>query len=96
MNTMFLPAIRHEQYQSFRRVLNREIPETYEEWKHLSSLKVADSEGKGHKVREVEISPEEFTRFLNRRGEKATLQMLDHLAFEKGSKEQGGGRDRTW
>jgi hypothetical protein len=84
MVTMFIPTIAAKDYDAFRRLMNRDLPDSYDKWLHLVLQMTADNDGKGHISEPVDLDPHEFTRFLGATGNTANLHSLRNFAFEKG------------
>ena len=88
MVTTYLPIILKEDYEAFQRILHPNLPDTHNEWFYLHAKERADYEGRRHTVIEVEVNPNEFTGFLNARGDKANLHTLGTFTYEKGLREK--------
>ena len=84
MATVFIPMIAQADYESFRRVLNRDLPDAYDKWLHLAAKMSEDNGSKGGISKLVQVNPVEFTRFLRAAGADANLHSLGNFAYEKG------------
>lgn len=84
MATKFIPTIRKTDYDSFRRIINRDLPNTYDEWLNLAAKITADNGGRGHVSNSVEVNPDEFAKYLRAVGGDANLHFLERFAYEKG------------
>jgi gluconate kinase len=85
MATQYLPIIREEDYEAFRRLLGQNLPGAYDDWNYLSGDRQHQIARSGHIARGIELHPDEFTMWLSARREDATLNALDNFAFHKGS-----------
>jgi len=84
MSIKFIPTIAKADYESFRRVINRNLPNTYDEWLYLAAKVSADNVSKGNISNPVELNPDEFRRYCTATGAAPDLQALDNFAYEKG------------
>jgi len=62
--SFFVAAIPPEHYDSFKRVLNQNLPDTFDLWSFRHSEKMAARTRHGQTIYEVKVDPDEFTRFL--------------------------------
>jgi hypothetical protein len=79
MATVFIPMIAQADYDSFRRVLNRDLPDAYDKWLQCAAKMSEDNGSKGGISKLVQVNPGEFTR-----GADANLHSLGNFAYEKG------------
>jgi hypothetical protein len=88
MPTFYFPKLPADSYQTVRRLMNADMPETFAQWKQQQTSK------KDEHCREwypfgicvdVEVTPDEFIQFCAAIGYSRTQQALDRLAFEKGA-----------
>jgi hypothetical protein len=85
--TFCVPRIREKNYDAFRRILKDGVPQTLAEWRDRQLRQEADlSSGWESPVKliEVEIDPDEFTRFCDRTKSNYTVDALNRFATEKG------------
>jgi hypothetical protein len=85
MATLFVPQIAEQDYESIRRLLNRDIPDTYDKWLNLIFECVTNNQATGHISETIDIDPNEFGRYLRATGAEANLQGLRNFAFQKGT-----------
>jgi hypothetical protein len=83
METRFLPLIGSEDYDAFRRLLNPDLPDTFDAWFNLHTEYRTDLRKKGEIVEEVEVNSHEFTRFLRATGRRANLKALEEFTLGK-------------
>jgi hypothetical protein len=88
MEPIYLPFISPRDYDTFRRILNSDLPTTYDEWFKLHTKERADRGHAGHAIREIRVNANEFFRFLNARGMAANLKALEAFTAEKVSGKQ--------
>jgi len=80
MAHFFIAYIPPQHYETVRRILNGHMPNTYDEWGQFHVDKAANLLSKGHTYKEVQIDPDEFSRYCDRNGEQRTLRGLDNFA----------------
>jgi hypothetical protein len=85
LTAFFLAAISREHYESFKKILNQELSESFDVWSYRHSERVANRSAKGHAVYEVIVNPEEFSRYCQATNSVHNLQSLDRFASEKAS-----------
>ena len=83
MMTTYIPKIIAKDYESFRRFLGADIPNTYNEW-----LKFADKEAnrvrtKGNIPKLMEVNPDEFARYCAKEGTHRDFVSLKAFALQK-------------
>jgi len=86
MATAYLPLINPGDYETFRGILNEDMPSTYDEWAQLHAKMLTDLLRQGESYREIQINPDELRRFCTRRKTSASYQLLRDLAVEKGGR----------
>ncbi|HME86487.1 MAG TPA: hypothetical protein VKG91_18575 [Roseiarcus sp.] len=77
------PVIRGEDYDSFRRIIDADFPNTFDEWLNQQSQLAAQKLGSGFTIRHIEVHPDEFTDFLRKSGRRASRHALDNFALQK-------------
>lgn len=82
-STYFAPVIARDDYDAIRRIVHGYIPRTHDEWAQLLAQKIADLRRAGKTVHEVEIYPDEVTRFLALGYDKANASLLWTFASAK-------------
>jgi hypothetical protein len=88
MPSFYFPKLTADNYQTFRRLMNNNMPETFVQWKQLQTSKRDE-----HCLHwypygiciDVEVAPGEFSHYCAATGYGCTQQALDSLAFEKGA-----------
>jgi hypothetical protein len=83
MEPIYLPFISPRDYDTFRRILHSDLPNTYDEWFTLHTKERADRGRAGGPVREIKVDPNEFSRFLNARGLTGNCNALTNFVLEK-------------
>lgn len=83
MATFFVAGISPEHYDSFRRLLGRELPDSFDAWAYRQSERIAKLSAKSHAVYEVRANPDEFTRYCQATNSEINLKSLDTFASEK-------------
>lgn len=68
MATWFIPTIAKTDYESFRRVLGRNLPDTYDEWLYLANKRSLDNIAKGNESKPIELNADEFARYCRTTG----------------------------
>jgi hypothetical protein len=61
MEPIYLPFISPRDYDTFRRILHSDLPNTYDEWFTLHTKERADRGRAGCPVREIKVNPNEFS-----------------------------------
>ena len=89
MKDRFEPFIEAHYYDAFRRLLDPQLPDTYNEWLNLSLEKGKDSAFSDYKVRNIKVEPNEFVRYCRARKYEHTLDSLRKFAASI-----AGGRNR--
>lgn len=84
MATICFPTIKQNDFETFRRLINEDFPNTYDEWLDLARKKGDKFAESGNTIEDVEIEPNEFSRFLRTTGTSPDLQSLWQLAHDKG------------
>ena len=88
MPIFFFPKLTADNYQTFRRLLNNDMPETFAQWKQQQTSKKDGRCLEWHPYGiciDVEITPDEFSQYCAATGYNCTQHALDSLAFEKGA-----------
>ena len=67
MAIYFLPSIKCEDYDAFRRIIYPDFPDTFDEWANDISKLAAQHLGQGSTARSIEVDPDEFAAYLTRR-----------------------------
>ena len=83
MAIFFVAVIPPEHYDSFKKVLNQNLPDSFDVWSFRHSERIATRTGKGQTIYEVKVSPDEFKRFCDATNSVHNLQSLDRFATEK-------------
>ncbi len=83
MAIYFLPTIKREDYDAFRRIIYPDFPDSFEEWANELSKLAAQHLGQGSTARSIEVNPDEFVAYLARRRTSGSRHELYNFAFEK-------------
>jgi hypothetical protein len=83
MPVIYSPAITRNDFESFRRHINKDFPYTYDEWLDLARKKDGKFVEARNTIEFVGIEPNEFTRFLWSTEASPELQSLWQFAREK-------------
>ena len=83
----FLPFIARENYESFRRLPDSDLPDTYDEWFQLHAKLKLQWGQVGYAVENRQINLDEFIRFCSARGIAPNGDSLMKFAFGKGAGE---------
>jgi len=71
---LILPAISEENFEAFRKYLGESLPSSYDDWLQLRLIWIAKN-GPDDFI-EIDVVPNEFAEYIERRGQKADLQAL--------------------
>lgn len=82
MGKVYLAVIIQDDFESFRKLLHPNFPDTYDEWRNLRAKWHKNHRTEGDTILDVNIKPDEFIRFLNATGKGYDLQCLLTLAEE--------------
>ena len=89
MPIFYFPELTADNYQTFRRLMNNKLPETFAQWKQQQTRKKDEHclEWSAYGICvDVEVTPNEFSQYCAATGYSCTQQALDSLAFEKGAR----------
>ena len=83
MDAMFLPVIEEKDFEAFSRLEIRDFPPSYAEAKqrHINRLAY---HGATHRIVEVHVDPDQFSRFVDARRKTYNLGALLDFAAAKG------------
>ena len=84
MFTKYSPMIGEHDYEQFRRLMPRELPETYEEWVYLEARQFSETGRAGPAAEHVDLKPEEFIDFCREGDWPTNLTSLATLAWHIG------------
>ena len=88
MMTWYLPKIRPENHETFRRTINEYSTDTYDKWAHLQANEIAEIVGAGdQRVVLVEVQADEFARHCDLVGCKRDFDALRDFASTKGKRD---------
>jgi hypothetical protein len=88
MAILYSPKISANDYDAFQRILHPHLADTYNEWLYLQAQQSADWVTRGHVVREIEVDPDEFSRYCHTTGASHNLHGLGKFAEEKSGGKQ--------
>ena len=83
MSTIYIPEIAKADYESFRRIIENHLPDTYENWVRLASKLRDDVVARGRAVVSVALNVDEFTQYLDTTKNSANATGLSKFAREK-------------
>ena len=83
MSTIYIPEIAKDDYDSFRRVIENHLPDTYDNWVRLASKLRDDVAARGRAVVSVALKPDEFSQYLDTTKNSANATGLSKFAREK-------------
>jgi hypothetical protein len=84
MITAYLPVYAKEEFETFKRILGPDCPDTYDLWRKLVLDRAKMIAGDGDVSVAVTIHPDEFTVWMTAHRGQTNLQALDALADFKG------------
>ena len=84
MAGQFIPIIANQDYETFRRILDPHLPNTYEKWLDLVDQMTGDNISRGRASKPIELNPHEFSRYCEATGSSPNLHILKNFAHEKG------------
>jgi hypothetical protein len=77
------PTIAKTDYDAFLRIINADMPYTFDIWAYQQSKLAGEKLASGITVRSIEVYPDEFVAYLTKRGRRASRHELDSFAFYK-------------
>jgi len=77
-----IPKIAAKDYDAFRRIINADFPYTYDEWLKLMAERRLEHERRQFIAREIEVNPDEFTRYCRAKGSSYNLKTLEDFTAE--------------
>ncbi len=78
-----LAIINRDDYEAFRNIPTRDLPDTYDEWLQLSAQSRLEWGRAGAEIVEIEVHSDEFARFLSATGQPANMKSLWDFVREK-------------
>ena len=83
MSTIYIPKIAKADYESFRRIIENHLPDTYDNWVRLASKLRDDVVARGRAVVSVALNADEFSQYLDTTKNSANAAGLSKFAREK-------------
>jgi len=83
MSTIYIPEIANADYDSFRRLIQNHLPDTYDNWVRLTSKLRDDGVARGRAVVSVVLKADEFSQYLDTTKNSANATGLSKFAREK-------------
>lgn len=80
MATTFSPIIKEDDYDAFRRIINADMPDTFDDWTYQRAEADLQYTPRGIAVRGIEVDPDGFVAYLRARWTKASRHELDNFA----------------
>ena len=81
MDDDILPFIAEKDYEAFRPIIREDFPDTYDEWLKRHAQEKLERRGRGHTVKDIEVSPHEFAKFCRDQGKEGIWQHLLDFAI---------------
>ena len=78
-----IPKIARNDYESFRRLIDADLPETYGEWLNLFVDELEEARRQGKTVIEIRVEYDEFIRHCRATGQKPDALILLDFAERK-------------
>jgi hypothetical protein len=88
MAIFHLATIAEDDFKAFRRLMDGNFPNTYQEWLQLRFNQGHAMKAQGYEIVAVEVSSDEFARYCNATGAKGNVHSLRGFAIEKASGKQ--------
>ena len=79
MRCLDFPVIDESDYESFWRIMRRDLPAAYDEWFQRHTNRLAEY-SPTHKIVEVKVKSDDFIRYITTRGHGADLNRLYDFA----------------
>lgn len=77
MATRFAPLILRDDYDAFRRLLNDDLPNTYDEWSETQNQEILQLVKAGITCRNIKINPDEFAAYCRAVGQSPNRYLLN-------------------
>ena len=84
MATFYEANLRLEHYDTFKGILDKQIPDTFSRWEWEQMKSHAQPRASGDIVVEVETDPNEFVRYCDSRNRPRNMDSLRELVYAKG------------
>jgi hypothetical protein len=85
MATVYVPFIRQEDFEAFRRLLGAHLSGAYDVWEQTRQRRIHQFIIARRRVISPEMDPDEFADWLRTTRREATLDALDAYAFVFGT-----------
>jgi hypothetical protein len=85
MATVYVPFIRREDFEAFKRLLGVHLAGHYDVWEQFRQRRIDQFIMARQRVISPEMDPDEFADWLRTTRRKATLDVLDDYAFVIGT-----------
>lgn len=85
MAIIYIPVINAKKYDALKAILGSHVPDTFDEWGQFLNDKSAKARTGLDTVRNINVDPDEFARFLDTTNAQHNLDGLDDFTAEKGS-----------
>ncbi len=82
-NDYELPFIQANDYGAFRRLMNGDIPDTYDEWLKLIAKRRREEAPRRDAIRDIQVDPDEFARYCDATGQRCNNAALTRFTIEK-------------
>jgi hypothetical protein len=85
MAIIYIPVLAREKYETLRGILGSKIPDAFDDWEQFLTDKAAKARAGLDTVRNVNVDPDEFARYLDTTHSQHDLDALDDFTAEKAS-----------
>lgn len=86
MATQYLPLIRKEDFEAFKRLLGANLPDAYDGWRQLVTDRADMILKSQHHVVMKEVDPNQFAAWIKATGRQTTLNALDTFTFQQATR----------
>jgi hypothetical protein len=83
MSIFYSPIIKPDDYNSFRDIINSDMPNAFNEWTNQQAQADLQHAKSGINVKGIEVDPDKFRDYLRAAGAKATRHELNNFAFHQ-------------
>lgn len=83
MGITYIPVLTEQKYGLLRGLLGSEVPSNFGGWGDFLTERAAEAATRGDVVRNVNVDPEEFGRYLKSTNSKPSLDALNDFTAQK-------------
>ena len=85
-STVYFPMIHPKDFEAFKVILDRDLPDTYEGWQEFISNRIRHIDANAEIPHGIEVDPHEFSNWLPTRWDKRTISgLFEFAAFKAAS-----------